>query len=383
MNQIKRVVTVVGDANKVNTWSGTPYFFRKAGQQLDFFSFGLSLEPEKLKINRVLWNWITWLKTGQTGGFQYSQIFLKKLFNQVKLDSDKLEIISHFPLLPPSPWKNNWIVNYYIDATLRQNFEEYGLASKVAKKVRQQALQQEQENYSYAKRIICMSCAAAKSVVEDYSIASSKVYVIPGGANLDEDSLLTISNQFDQPDSLNPLRLGFIGKDWKRKGLPYLIEVAEVLDQRKIDVEIVVIGPSHQEIPTHQLIQPIGFVDKSKEIEKFVEIVRSFHFGCLFSSAEAFGISNRECLRLGVPVLATDIGGIPDTVPEGNGFLFKPNTSPKIVADLLESFVNNPSYYYELRDKIQTRIHEFSWYYSIQSFINTWQNREENLYIKK
>ena len=53
-------------------------------------------------------------------------------------------------------------------------------------------------------------------------------------------------------------------------------------------------------------------------------MIRSWHFGCLFSSAEAYGISNLECLRLGVPVLARRVGGIPDTVPEGLGLSLRP-----------------------------------------------------------
>ena len=81
-------------------------------------------------------------------------------------------------------------------------------------------------------------------------------------------------------------------------------------------------------------------------------------------------------MRLGVPVLATDVGGIPDTVPEGNGFLFQPDTSPKIVADLLESFVNNPTSYYQLRQQVEARAEEFSWQHTVHKFIKIWQGEQ-------
>ena len=32
------------------------------------------------------------------------------------------------------------------------------------------------------------------------------------------------------PPALDPLRLGFVGKDWRRKGLPFLLQVAEELE---------------------------------------------------------------------------------------------------------------------------------------------------------
>jgi glycogen synthase len=50
-----------------------------------------------------------------------------------------------------------------------------------------------------------------------------------------------------------------------------------------------------------------------------VEIVPSFHFGCLLSRVEAFGISALEYLRLGIPI-TTAVGGIVD--PKGAGLRF-------------------------------------------------------------
>lgn len=380
MSEVKRILTVIGDPHQVNTWSNIPYFFLKAGQNLDFMDTGLPLKPQKLRVKRLFWNLLSWLQTSETGGFQYSQGFLRQLFAQVKLNGKQVEIISHFPLLPPPPWSDCWTVNYYIDATLQQNFEDYGLAAKVGRRVREGALQQERENYLHAKRIVCMGRSAAKSVVEDYSILPSKVHIIPGGANLDENSLTTPEQPLNSIPFLTPLRLGFVGKDWRRKGLPYLLQVAEALDERGIVVEIVVVGPSTKELPAHRLIRSLGFIDKSKDTQQFIKLVRSFHFGCLFSAAEAFGISNRECLRLGVPVLATRVGGIPDTIPQGLGFLFDLDSPPAAVADLLESFVKNPLTYYNLRQRVAVRAEEFSWHKTVSNFIKLWQGSQEFLY---
>lgn len=380
MGMAKRVLTVVGDPNQLNTWSSIPYFFLKAAEKSHFIDLGLPLQPEKLRVQRLVWNLLSWLKYREIGGFQYSPIFLNQLFAQIQLPTDEVEFISHFPLLPTIPWQRKWIVNYYIDATLQQNFEEYGLASKVGRRIREAALQQERDNYAHAKRIICMSRSAAKSVINDYKVEPTKVHVIPGGANLDELALPSSQELLETMPTFTPLRLGFIGKDWQRKGLPYLLQVAEVLDRRDISVEVVVIGPLDQELPTHPLIVPLGFVDKLNDKTRFIELVRSFHFGCLFSSAEAFGISNLECLRLGVPVLASRIGGIPDTVPEGLGFLFDPGTSPATVADLIESFICNPKNYCQLRQRIASRAEEFNWQNTIVRFLKLWCGSEEFMY---
>ncbi len=381
MNTIKKVLTLVGDPNQINTWSNIPYFFLKASQQQNFLDLGLPLQPKNMRWLRLLWNLSMWLRTGEKGGFQYSQIFLKRLFAEADFKTKSVEFISHFPLLPPTPWLNQWKINYYIDATLKQNFDDYGLASIVATKIQKSALATERKNYLQAERIICMSREAAKSVIEDYNISAAKVYVIPGGANLDENYLSKITKSVESKIAiLNPLRLGFIGKDWQRKGLPFLLEIAEILDRKNIRVEVIVIGSKIHELPKHKLLKAMGFIDKFKDMDKFIQLVRSFHFGCLFSSAEAFGISNLECLRLGVPVIANRIGGIPDTIPEGLGFLFEPNSPPEIIADLLQSFVDNPTSYQKLRQQVIARAEEFSWQNTVHKFIKVWQGSEEFLY---
>ena len=383
MNKNPKILTFIGDPNQMNTGRkrNTPYFFLKASQKYHFLDHGLPLYPKKMRWLRILWNLVMWLHTGEKGGFQYSTVFLKRLFAQAKFNIESVEFISHFPLLPPTPWSNKWQVNYYIDATLKQNFDDYGLASIIATKIQKLALETERKNYLQAKRIICMSREAAKSIIEDYNISATKVHVIPGGANLDEDHLAKVTKSVEsKPDTLNPLRLGFIGKDWQRKGLPFLLEIAEVLDSRNIQVEVIAIGPRSHELPNHRLLKSMGFVDKFQDMDKFIKLVRSFHFGSLFSSAEAFGISNLECLRLGVPVIANRIGGIPDTLPEGLGFLFEPNSPPELVADLLESFVVNPSSYQELRQQVIARAEKFSWQNTVRKFIKVWQGSEEFLY---
>ena len=86
----------------------------------------------------------------------------------------------------------------------------------------------------------------------------------------------------------------------------------------KVPLEIRVVGPKKNNLPNHSYLKYIGFIDKSLELEHFIKEVTSWHFGTLFSKAEAFGISNRECLLLGVPVICHDVGGISSTLPESD-----------------------------------------------------------------
>jgi glycosyltransferase involved in cell wall biosynthesis len=363
---------VIGDPTRIGTWSGTPYFFLKAGREQGFLARGLPLRPEDLRGRRLIWNLGRGARGARPGGFQYTEAFLKPLFAQARLRADDdVEIISHFPLLPPLPWPRGWRVSYYIDATLRQNFIDYGLADRVSPEVREQALRRETEHYHAALRVVCMSHWAARSVVEHYGIPPSRVRVILPGANLDECDLAPADPAGPRP--MSPLRLGFIGKDWRRKGLPFLLRVAEELERRGVSVRVVALGPPVADLQPHPLLERAGFVDKARDSRRFAQLVRSFHFGCLFSSADASPIANLECLRLGVPVLASRVGGIPDTVRDGLAYLFEPNSPPRAVADLLLSFVRDPQAYGDLRQRVARAAGEFSWRRTVGEFIALWQ----------
>jgi glycosyltransferase involved in cell wall biosynthesis len=375
MPESARFLAALGDPNRIGTWSGTPYFFLQAGREQGFLAGGLPLSPEDLRGRRLMWNLGRVARGARPGGFQYTEAFLKPLFAQARLRRDQqVEIISHFALLPPLPWPPGWQVSYYIDATLRQNFVDYGMADRVSAEVRADALRREREHYHAAERVVCMSRWAAASVVEHYGIPPARVRVILPGANLHDRDLAP--TDLAAPPRLSPLRLGFIGKDWRRKGLPFLLRVAEELERRGVSVRVVALGPPAADLPPHPLLESAGFVDKGRHSRRFVQLVRSCHFGCLFSSAEASAIGNLDCLRLGVPVLASRVGGIPDTVRDGLAYLFEPGCPPRAVADLLQRFVRDPPAYRHLRDRVARAAPEFSWRRTVAEFIALWQGAE-------
>ena len=370
-HQIPRYLMLAGDATDIKTWSNIPYHLLKAGQKEGFLQAGLPLQYKRIRHLRHGWNLWQKLRHGQSGGYGYSQFCIQQLLAQARLRNEPLELLSHCTFMPIQPWPEHWQVSYYIDATTRQLFEAYGHSKYVSPRIYEQTLVTEQRNFQKAERIICMGRWAADAVIQS-GIDSAKVFVVPAGANLDESQLQHLSTSTASTD-LQPLRLGFIGEDWKRKGLIKLLAVAVQLQTRGWEVEVPVIGPPLNSLK-HPLLRPLGFVDKACDLPLFVTTVRSFHFGCLFSRVEAFGISNRECLRLGVPVLGAQVGGIPDTVPNGLGHLFKPDASVEEIADTIERYLKRPKAYAELKQKVYDRAKEFTWAVTVQQLQDIWRH---------
>ena len=311
-----RYLCALGDVTDIGTWSGTPFFMLEAGKASGFLDGGLKLDVASTQDGRTLWNIGQLMMTGKFGGHQYSKRFLDRLFDTGPSLPHDAEIISFFPLLPP-PDRHAGPFSLYIDATLKQNFEDYGIGRRVAASFQAEVFTRERAQYQRADRIITMSRWAARSVVGDYGIDAAKVHVCVPGANLPET---TGSPGTDRPDRQR-LVLGFIGADWRRKRLDFIDDIAVEMNRRGIDCGVLAIGPRTSVAQRFRHVRSIGFIDKATDQKRFSDAIGQFSFGCLISDAEALGISLLECLRLGVPVIGRDRGGIPDVVPENAGII--------------------------------------------------------------
>ena len=255
-------------------------------------------------------------------------------------------------------------VSYYIDATMNQYFEEYG--RQLGRRIKAEALAREKEAYLAARFVVCMSRWCADDVKASYGVSPEKVRVILPGANIEEASV-PAPTAWD--GNLSPLRLGFIGIDWERKGGPVLLDVATRLQRMGHSVEVIVIGHDASKLPPHPALRAMGFIDKSRDLPRFVEVVRSFHFGCLLSNAEALGISTLECLRLGVPVIGTAVGGIVDTIPKDAGLLVPTERTSEHLANELAAVLETPARYARMREAAHNVASDQSWDRAAREFL--------------
>jgi len=358
-----------GDANSYITHGGLPFNLFKEAKRQGLIDNAVSLNYKKLKYWKYAWNLIQIIKYGKPGGFQYSEFYSRKIIKQlVNLSDGKIKILSIYPLIPAYPWSKKWAIYFYIDYTIHQIFNEYNQSNLISESFKNKVIKRERLNYLKANHIICRSKAARSSLLKDYKIDQRKISIVPGGANLDlscinRDELYTIPTE---PSSEKPIILGFIGLDWNRKGGMFLIKLADFFKKMKVPLEIRVVGPRKNNLPNHSSLKYVGFIDKSRELDNFIQEVTSWHFGTLFSKAEAFGISNRECMLLGVPVICHDVGGISSTLPESNfGMLFEANPSPDKVYEWIMNILNPYSKYIFLRKKLFENYDLFTWNHTV------------------
>jgi glycosyltransferase involved in cell wall biosynthesis len=160
--------------------------------------------------------------------------------------------------------------------------------------------------------------------------------------------------------------------DWKRKGLERLVEAAKILHARGRPVRVAIIGDCPQFMRREPVVEWLGVISKATHMREFVTAIDTFALGCLPSFSEPLGISTLECLRLGVPVMGTRVGGIPDCVPEESGFLVDRDASGEDIADAIDARVFDGRAYQEMVRGAVREMDRVSWDGTARRFQQIW-----------
>ncbi|WP_144259536.1 glycosyltransferase family 4 protein [Methylocystis sp. ATCC 49242] len=213
-----RYLAAVGDANDPKTWSGIPYFLLRAAKTQGLIEFGLKLDPYMDQNVRKIWYLKQILRGRWPSGFQYSNEFLESMWSGKRF-AEKSSIINCFQLYPNSITHRTDISRwYYIDQTLQQMFDGYASDVSLSSSFRDEIVKREREQYRTAEGIIVHSRWCANDLERRYKIESGKIFKVVPGANLDEFKVRTILGNW-RIEPHETLKLIFVGKDWKRKGL--------------------------------------------------------------------------------------------------------------------------------------------------------------------
>lgn len=207
---------------------------------------------------------------------------------------------------------------------------------------------------------------------QKYGIPSSKVEVVPFGANLDDPEPHLDKSSFPGGELLGALRLLFVGKKWEQKGGEEAVAITDGLRHRGIDAHLHVVGTTPE--VGRAYIHEHGLLDKSIPEEKALlhQLYVNAHVLLLPSRYEGFGIVAVEAAAYGVPALAYRVGGLTKAVTNGkSGYLFDPTESVKAFVDTIERWKTYPEEYEALSRGARTYYErEANWSSSITALFD-------------
>jgi len=139
----------------------------------------------------------------------------------------------------------------------------------------------------------------------------------------------------------------FIGSLIKRKGPDVLIEAFKKVSLLFPDYTLIIVGTGPEEQNLLEQVQRLGLEGRLKFISHLVpfeiaNLLRRSRLLVLPSLEEALGMVIVESLASGTPVVATNVGGIPEVLPSQAGILVSPN-DPYELSDAICYLLGHPA----------------------------------------
>jgi glycosyltransferase involved in cell wall biosynthesis len=171
---------------------------------------------------------------------------------------------------------------------------------------------------------------ARRSFAMDYHIPDAATRVLPPGIDLSRWTFPLRDSSCRRP------RLLFVGRHFVRKGGDLLLEIFRTRLRGRADLDIVTGDDVANEegVRVHRNI--------SSGSSALVNLYRRATVFVLPTRGDCFSMASLEAMAMGLPVVVSAVGGIPEIVAPGDtGFIVAPGDGHGL-GDALEAFVSDP-----------------------------------------
>jgi glycosyltransferase involved in cell wall biosynthesis len=187
--------------------------------------------------------------------------------------------------------------------------------------------------FQRAKMCVGWSEWARQSFVRDYGVSVSRTAVVPPGVDL---TRWTLPAPEERKAGGLP-RLLFVGGDFARKGGKLLLEVFRNRLRGRCELDIVTRDPVAEEegVRIHR-----GLTAGSAPL---LALYRSATAFVLPTEGDCFSIASLEAMAMGLPVVVSAVGGIPEIVESGgSGYLIPPGDGAQL-GDAASALLADPA----------------------------------------
>lgn len=197
-----------------------------------------------------------------------------------------------------------------IDATPLQYdalgaFYQHEVGSRAVERVKYAA---NRRCFERAEHIITWSEWAKNGVVDGYGVAADRVTAISPGVDT------TIWHRPSPRTERSPVRVLFVGGDFRRKGGEHLLQAFRHLRHTCDDVELHVVTTAPLQ-PEDRVVVHRGLTSNSAEL---IELYHEADIFCLPTLGDCLPMVLAEAAAAGLPIVSTDVGAIHEIVRDGD-----------------------------------------------------------------
>ena len=234
----------------------------------------------------------------------------------------------------------------------------------------------------WVKPLLKFIIGQAQAIFANSSFTASKIKALrnvnvewsPYGTTLEVDSRKSEVGSTPHPVN-GKFKILFVGRHIERKGICYLIEAAKYLPADQFEIRIVGVGDLTEQL--HVIANEVKqsnpdsaeiiFTGKlsPEDLANEYRTANVFTLPAIVDSkgdTEGLGVVLIEAMELGLPIVASNVGGIPDVVIDGESGILVPEKNPVALADAFKRLAADPSLTEHLLAGARKRISEcFTW----------------------
>jgi glycosyltransferase involved in cell wall biosynthesis len=195
-------------------------------------------------------------------------------------------------------------------------------------------------------KIVAVSESIRKDIIKYDGIDSSKILVIPNGIDTErfnpEGNFADIRKGFSIKES--DIVLGFVGRVVPTKGLEYLIDALPFLKKEFKNIKLLITGEGStmerlkKKAKENNVHDSIIFTGKRRDIPDILSCTDIF---VMPSVAEGLPNALLEAMAMGKPIVATEVGGIPEVIKNRHSGFLVPPRNPEALATAIKDLISN------------------------------------------
>ncbi len=192
-------------------------------------------------------------------------------------------------------------------------------------------------------------------------ICDRRISVVPNGINIEK---------FKSPTGIrkkeNEKTIIFVGRLHPVKGVKYLIEAMATVHKKMPNIRLVIVGDGIERLKLGELTKKLDLNDSVKFVgqvpqERVFENMNQADIFVLPSLSEGFPVVLLEAMATGLPIIATNVRGIPDIVENGvNGYLVNIK-NPSEIADRIIMLIQDNIMRKEISVNNRVKAELFAW----------------------
>ncbi|HPX96398.1 MAG TPA: glycosyltransferase family 4 protein [Brevefilum fermentans] len=197
--------------------------------------------------------------------------------------------------------------------------------------------------------IIANSKYTLENISNTYSIQSSKLYLCYKSVDLHRYRKIALQNLSKTVSASNPQIL-FVGGNMQRKGIMDLIKAITLVRNSFPGLKVIIAGKD-KFIPNYKKIcESLGIASFFKFLgwvsqEDLLSLYKTSTMFIMPSLTEALGVVFLEAMAAGIPVIGTNIGGIPEIIDHESNGLLVPINSPIDLAKAISKMITDTKLY--------------------------------------